>query len=233
MSHNITHLLKEWSDGDEQALDRLTPLVYEELRQQAARYLRRERPGHTLQTTALINEAYLRLIDVKDVRWQNRAHFFAIAANLMRRVLVDHARRRDAEKRGGANIRMTLNDALAVSKESDIDLLAIDEALDKLALIDPQQARVVELRFFSGLNVEETATARSLTKNCKARLECGASLAAPGNRRITKVTSAQWEELKALFEAASGVGATERTALLANAGDDESKARSRVAPCGS
>ena len=159
MSHNITHLLNEWSDGDRQALDKLTPLVYEELRHQAARYLRRERPGHTLQTTALIHEAYLRLIDAKDVHWQSRAHFFAIAANLMRRILVEHARRRDADKRGGSHVRVQLDEALAVAVESDVDLLAIDEALDRLAAIDPQQARVVELRFFSGLSVEETAAA--------------------------------------------------------------------------
>ena len=159
MSDNITHILKEWSDGDRQALDRLTPLVYEELRHQAARYLRRERPGHTLQTTALINEAYLRLIDAKDVQWQSRAHFFAIAANLMRRILVDHSRRRDVEKRGGSQIRLTLDEALAIAPETDVDVLAIDEALNRLANLDPQQARVVELRFFSGLNVEETATA--------------------------------------------------------------------------
>ncbi len=133
--------------------------MYEELRQKAARYLRRERPGHTLQTTALINEAYLRLIDAKDIQWQSRAHFFAIAANLMRRVLVDHARRRDADKRGGPNIRLTLDETIAVANETDVDLLAIDQALDRLATIDPQQARVVELRFFSGLSVEETAAA--------------------------------------------------------------------------
>lgn len=159
LSQNITHLLKEWSDGDQQALDKLTPLVYEELRQQAARYLRKERPGHSLQATALINEAYLRLIDVKDVQWQNRAHFFAIAANLMRRILVDHARRRDAEKRGGSQVLLTLDDAFAAAEQPDVDLLAIDEALNKLAMIDAQQARVVELRFFSGLTVEETAAA--------------------------------------------------------------------------
>jgi RNA polymerase sigma factor (TIGR02999 family) len=159
LSQNITHLLKEWSEGNQRALDELAPLVYEELRQQAARYLRQERAGHSLQATALINEAFLRLIDVKNVQWQNRAHFFGIAANLMRRILVDHARRRDAEKRGGAQIRVTLEDAFAIAKEPAIDLLAIDEALDRLAAIDAQQARVVELRFFSGLSVEETATA--------------------------------------------------------------------------
>jgi RNA polymerase sigma factor (TIGR02999 family) len=159
LTRNITHLLKEWSEGDQQALDELTPLVYEELRQQAARYLRKERPNHSLQATALINEAFLRLIDVKDVQWQNRAHFFAIAANLMRRILVDHARRRDAEKRGGSQVCLTLDEELAWANEPDVDLLAIDEALDRLAIIDEQQARIVELRFFSGLTVEETATA--------------------------------------------------------------------------
>jgi RNA polymerase sigma factor (TIGR02999 family) len=159
LSHNITHILKEWNAGDAQALDRLTPLVYEELRRQATRYVRQERPGHTLQATALIHEAYLRLVDAKDVNWQSRAHFFAIAANLMRRILVDHARRRDAEKRGGSAIRLTLDDAVAAAGENEVDLLAIDEALDRLAAIDTQQARVVELRFFSGLSVEETAAA--------------------------------------------------------------------------
>ena len=159
MSHNISHLLNEWNAGDERALDRLTPLVYEELRHQAARYLRRERPGHTLQTTALIHEAYLRLIDAKEVHWQDRAHFFAVAANVMRRILVEHARRRDADKRGGSHIRVHFDEAVAVAGATDVDLLAIDEALDRLAAIDPQQARVVELRFFSGLTVDETAAA--------------------------------------------------------------------------
>jgi RNA polymerase sigma factor (TIGR02999 family) len=163
LTRNITHLLKEWGEGDQQALDELTPLVYEELRQQAARYLRKERPNHSLQATALINEAFLRLIDVKDVQWQNRAHFFAIAANLMRRILVDHARRRDAEKRGGSQVCLTLDEGLAWANEPDVDLLAIDEALDRLAVIDEQQARIVELRFFSGLTVEETATALGIS----------------------------------------------------------------------
>jgi RNA polymerase sigma-70 factor, ECF subfamily len=158
-SHRITHLLHEWSAGNERALEELTPLVYEELRRQAARYLRRERQGHTLQTTALIHEAYLRLVGARDMQWQGRAHFFAIAANLMRRILVDHARRRDAHKRGGDQARLPLDEALAIAEESHVDLLALDEALDRLAAFDAQQARVVELRFFSGLSVEETATA--------------------------------------------------------------------------
>lgn len=163
LPENITHLLKEWNDGDERALDRLTPLVYEELRQQAARYLRRERQNHTLQTTALINEAYLRLIDAKEVRWQGRAHFFAIAANLMRRILVDHARRRDAEKRGGSQIRLTLDRAVARAEQSEVDVMAIDQALTRLAIIDEQQAQIVELRYFSGLSVEETAMALGIS----------------------------------------------------------------------
>jgi RNA polymerase sigma factor (TIGR02999 family) len=162
-SHNITHLLKEWSDGDERALDRLTPLVYGELRRLAAGYLRRERPGHTLETGALINEAYIRLIKAQDVHWQNRMHFFAIAANLMRRILVEHARRRDATKRGGSKARLTLSDVVAVAKEPEVDLLAIDQALERLAVIDPQQAKIVELRFFSGLSVEETAAALGIS----------------------------------------------------------------------
>ncbi|HSD47147.1 MAG TPA: sigma-70 family RNA polymerase sigma factor [Pyrinomonadaceae bacterium] len=163
MPENITQLLNQWSDGDERALDRLTPLVYEELRQQAARYLRRERPGHTMQTTALINEAYLRLIDAKEVRWQGRAHFFAIAATLMRRILVDHARQRNAAKRGGSPVHVTLDRIAASAKQSTTDVLAIDQALTKLAAIDRQQAQIVELRFFSGLNVEETAAALGIS----------------------------------------------------------------------
>ena len=153
----MTQLLHDWSDGDREALDKLIPIVYEELRRQAARYLQRERPGHTLQTTALIHEAYLRLIDQKNVQWQNRAHFFGIAAQLMRRILVDHARSRQAAKRGGSDIKLPLEEAMIVAERREVNLVALDEALDRLAAIDPQQSRVVELRFFSGLSVEETA----------------------------------------------------------------------------
>lgn len=156
-SSNVTQMLHDWSDGDREVFDKLVPIVYEELRRQAARYLRRERPGHTLQTTALIHEAYIRLIDQKNVRWQNRAHFFAIAAQLMRRILVDHARSRQAAKRGGSDIKLPLEEAIIASEGREVDLVALDEALKRLAAIDPQQSRVVELRFFSGLNVEETA----------------------------------------------------------------------------
>ena len=137
----------------------MIPAVYTELRRQAARHLRRERPGHTLQTTALVHEAYLRLVDQKNVRWQNRAHFFAVAAQLMRRILVDHARRRHRAKRGGLGINLPLEEALVVAAEkSDVDLLALDEALGRLAAIDARQCQIVELRFFIGLSIEETAT---------------------------------------------------------------------------
>ena len=154
---NVTELLLDWSAGDKAALDRILPIVYDELRKQAARYLQRERAGHTLQTTALINEAYIRLVDQKNVRWQNRAHFFGISAQLMRRILVDHARAKHRAKRGGSDIRVSLSDANLVVKETDLDIVAVDEALERLAQIDEQQSRVVELRFFAGLSVEETA----------------------------------------------------------------------------
>jgi RNA polymerase sigma factor (TIGR02999 family) len=155
--HDVTQMLRAWSDGDQEVLDRLVPLVYDELRRQAARYLRHERPGQTLQTTDLIHEAYLRLVNQKDVQWQNRAHFYGIAAQLMRRILVDHARKRRAAKRGGPAVTMALEEGMAVSREQDVDVIALDKALDRLAVLDPQQGRVVELRYFSGLSIEETA----------------------------------------------------------------------------
>jgi RNA polymerase sigma factor (TIGR02999 family) len=154
---NVTQLLIGWGQGDKEALDRLVPIVYDELRRQAARYLRRERVGHTLQTTALIHEAYLRLVDQRNVHWQNRAHFFGIAAQLMRRILVDHARTKKRAKRGGSDVRVSLGDVQAVVKGKDLNVVALDEALDRLAEIDEQQSKIVELRFFSGLTVEETA----------------------------------------------------------------------------
>ncbi len=157
-SQQITQLLNQWSDGDAEVLDDLMPLVYGELRRQAAGYLRRERSDHTLQPTALINEAYLKLIDQRDVKWQNRAHFFAIAAQAMRRILVDYARERKREKRGGAAENLSLDQALTiVSQEKSVDLVALDEALNKLAQFDERQAKVVELRYFSGLSIDETA----------------------------------------------------------------------------
>ena len=142
---------------DKESLDKLMPVVYDELRRQAARYLRREQPGHTLQTTALIHEAYVRLVDQRNVQWQNRAHFFGIAAQMMRRILVDHARGKRRAKRGGSDVKVSLADATIPVEERDLDVIALDEALTRLAEIDEQQSRVVELRFFSGLTVEETA----------------------------------------------------------------------------
>jgi RNA polymerase sigma factor (TIGR02999 family) len=155
----VTRLLRDWRAGDEEALERLLPRVYDELRRLARAYLARERPGHTLQPTALVHEAYLRLVDQTRVDWQNRAHFFAIAATSMRRILVSHARRRHAAKRGGAALTLTLDEGLAAAGERDVDLVALDEALAALERLDPRQARIVELRFFAGLTIEETATA--------------------------------------------------------------------------
>jgi RNA polymerase sigma factor (TIGR02999 family) len=142
---------------EKEALDKLMPIVYDELRRQAARYLRRERAGHTLQTTALIHEAYVRLVDQRRVQWQNRAHFFGIAGQMMRRILVDHARTKKRAKRGGSDVKISLADATVLVQEQDLDVVALDEALTRLAEIDEQQSKVVEFRFFSGLTVEETA----------------------------------------------------------------------------
>jgi RNA polymerase sigma factor (TIGR02999 family) len=153
----VTRLLNQWTDGRQDALDRLLPQVYAELRRLASSYLRRERPNHTLQATALVHEAFLKLVDQRAVRWQNRAHFFGIAAQAMRRILVDHARAHAAGKRGAGERHVSLDDALLVTAAPDIDLLALDEVLTRLAAIDPQQSRIVELRYFGGLTMEETA----------------------------------------------------------------------------
>lgn len=158
-SKQITQLLLAWGNGDQRALEELMPLVYDELRKMAARHMRRQNPGHTLQTTALVNEAYLRLIDSSQVRWQNRAHFFAVSAQLMRRILVDFARQRQNLKHGGGARKVSLDEALVVSPERGADLLALDEALNRLAALNARQAQVVELRYFGGLSEEETAEA--------------------------------------------------------------------------
>lgn len=158
-SRRVTELLVAWSGGDASAFDELVPLVHGELHRLARRQMRRERDGHTLQTTALVNEAYLRLIDVSRVRWQDRAHFFAMSARLMRRILVDHARSRRYLKRGGGAPRVTFDEGLAVSAEPAPDLVALDDALESLARIDRRKSQVVELRYFGGLSVEETAEA--------------------------------------------------------------------------
>jgi RNA polymerase sigma factor (TIGR02999 family) len=156
-SQEITRLLIAWSDGDEQALDQLTPLVYEELHRLARGYMRGERPDHILQTTALINEAFTRLVDWKHVRWKNRAHFFGVAAQMMRRILVDHARARDYWKRGGGGRPLSLDETAVVSPQRSPELVALDDALKSLEERDPRKSLVVELRFFGGLSVEETA----------------------------------------------------------------------------
>ncbi len=155
--HEVTQLLLDWSKGNHTALDKLMPLIYRELRRLAHQYLGKERAGHTLQTTDLVHEAYLRLVDQRRVRWQNRSHFFGVAAQLMRRILVDHARRHKRVKRGGGATIVVLDEAAFVSPKSNVDLLALDEALNRLAEIDERKARIVELRFFGGLEVEETA----------------------------------------------------------------------------
>lgn len=154
---DLTQLLIAWGNGEEAALARLVPAVQVELRRIALHYLRRERPDHTLQPTALVNEAYLRLIDGKAVKWENRAHFFGIAANLMRQILVDHARRRLQLKRGGDALRVSLTAANAMAEQKDADVIALDEALKSLALFDRRRSQIVELRFFGGLTEEETA----------------------------------------------------------------------------
>src|SRR5262249_49394703 len=162
-THEVTQLLLAWRDGDQTALEELTPLVYAELHRLAERYMRDERAGHPLQTTALVNEAYVRLIDLKQVRWQNRAHFFGMAAQLMRHILVDFARARLRAERGGGQPQSVVDEAAVVSKEGGPDFIALDDALKSLAEIDPRRSRMVELRFFGGLSVEETAEALNVS----------------------------------------------------------------------
>jgi len=156
VSGDITELLLQWRAGDASALERLTPLVYDELRRLARQCMRSERRGNTLQTTALVNEAYLRLVNSSRVAWNDRAHFFAIAAQLMRRVLVDEARKRHNQRRGGEYTRVSLDEVAMTSPQSEVDMLALDEALDRLALFAPRKCQVVEMRFFAGLSVNET-----------------------------------------------------------------------------
>jgi RNA polymerase sigma factor (TIGR02999 family) len=166
---DVTELLMAWGRGDEDALSRLTPLVYDELHRLAAAYMRREQAGHTLQTTALVNEAYIRLVDSSRVRWQNRAHFLAMASQLMRRILVDFARKRRYQKRGGDWRQVTLAEGLGVAANLDSDLVALDDALEGLVKLDPRKARVVELRFFGGLSLDETAAALQLSTDTIGR----------------------------------------------------------------
>jgi RNA polymerase sigma-70 factor (ECF subfamily) len=159
----VTQLLRAWGEGDGEALEKLTPVVEGELHRLAHRYMTREKPGHTLQTTALVNEVYLRLVDIQNVTWQDRAHFFAISATMMRRILTDFARSRLYQKRGGAAVQVSWDEALAVSPGQDVDLVSLDDALVELAALDPRKTQVVELRFFTGLSVEETAEALKIS----------------------------------------------------------------------
>jgi RNA polymerase sigma-70 factor, ECF subfamily len=163
MPNEVTQLLLDWSNGDQTAIDKLMPLVYDELRKLAVHYMKRERSGHTLQTSALINEVYLRLIDQKSATFKNRTHFFGIAARLMRQILIDHARARNNSKRGGDRQKVNLDDVANLAQGRAADLIALDDALKSLAEIDEQQSRIVELRFFGGLTIEETAEALGIS----------------------------------------------------------------------
>jgi RNA polymerase sigma-70 factor, ECF subfamily len=156
-THEVTRLLANWEKGNQKALDELTPLVYRELRQLAAGYLRKERQGHTLQPTALVHEAYLRLVDQKNPNWQNRSHFYGVAARLMRQILVDHARRRQAGKRAGSRVKVSLEQSVSFQQERSRDLVALDTGLNALEKIDPRKCRAVELRYFGGLSMEDIA----------------------------------------------------------------------------
>jgi RNA polymerase sigma factor (TIGR02999 family) len=168
-SQEVSQLLRAWSEGDQDALDKLMPLVYEELRRMAKRSMDRQDPVHMLQTTALIHEAYLRLVDQKEAHWQNRAHFFAVAARAMRQILVDYARSRHAAKRGGKTKLVSLDEAAVVSKERTAELVALDDALESLAAVDRRKCHVVELRYFGGLSVEETAEVLKVSPETVAR----------------------------------------------------------------
>jgi RNA polymerase sigma-70 factor, ECF subfamily len=167
--HQITQLLAEWRDGKQSALDELYPLVYDELHRLARRYMSRERKGHTLQTTALINEAYVRLVDQKNVNWANRSHFFAISAQIMRRILIDHARRHAYAKRGGGAQQVSLEEVAAITPDQGRELVRLDEALKSLAERDPRRSQVVELRYFGGLNNEEIAGVLNVSENTVTR----------------------------------------------------------------
>jgi RNA polymerase sigma factor (TIGR02999 family) len=160
---DVTQLLVSWSSGNQAALEELMPLVYSELRRLAAAYLRRERPDHTLQSTALVHEAFLKLVNQREVEWRSRAHFYGIAAQMIRRILVDYARAHHAEKRGSHAVKLALDEALAVPENTELDLVGLNDALEQLGQMDPRQNRIVELRFFAGLSIEETAEVMQLS----------------------------------------------------------------------
>ncbi len=168
-SSQVTQLLLRWRSGDREALDVMMPLVYRELRDIAHRYLARERPGHTLQSTSLVHEAYLRMVEQDFPNWQNRAHFFAVAAQLMRQILVDYARHHQAGKRGGSECRLTLDESEQAPQPVDVDVIALDDALNTLAKMDPQQSHVIELKFFAGLSIEDTSEAMGISPSTVKR----------------------------------------------------------------
>jgi len=168
-SHDVSRLLARWKDGDETALQELVPIVHEELRRVARRQMAAERPGHTLQPTALVNEAYLRLVNLREMQWQDRAHFFAMAARLMRRILVDFARSRGYQKRGGGAQQVSFTEALDIAEAQPTDVVALDEALESLAQVDERKSRVIELRFFGGLSVDETAEVLNVSRETVKR----------------------------------------------------------------
>lgn len=169
MSHEVTRILQALKEGKPEASEKLLPLVYDELRRLASGYMRRERPDHTLQATELVHEAYLRIIDQTQVDWKDRAHFFGIASRLMRQILVDHARARKAEKRGGGMTRLALDEATSFANKTDVDLIALDDALKTLSTFDEQQCKVVEMRFFGGLTIEETSEALGISPSTVKR----------------------------------------------------------------
>ncbi len=183
----ITQLLRAWQGGDQAALDRLTPLVYGELHRMARRSMGHENPGNSMQPTALVNEAYLRLVDAEGVRWQDRAHFFAVSAQMMRRILVDGARARGSEKRGGGAGRFSLNESIDGMADRSAELIALDEALDALARLDPRKAKVIELRFFGGLSVKETADVLKISPQSVMRdWKAGAGVVNAGDGEVAR-----------------------------------------------
>ena len=224
----VSQLLIDWSAGNKAALDQLIPLVDAELRRLAHQYMRQERPGHTLQTTALVNEAYLRLIDQRHVNWQNRAHFFGIAAQLMRRILIDHARSRRYAKRGGDAVRVSLDEAATVSQDRAAELIALDEALQNLAAIDARRSQVVELRFFGGLSIEETAEVLKISRNTAIRDWTMASISTARSARVRIMKPERWQQISTVFQAALERMPGQQSAFLDKACAGDSSLRQEV-----
>ena len=224
---SITKLLLAWNGGDQAALHRLMPLVHDELRRLAHRYMRGERSGHPLQTTALVNEAYVRLVDSSRVRWQNRAHFFAVSAQLMRRILVDVARTRQKRKRGGGAVQVSFDEALAVAGGPGLDVIALDDALRALAAFDERKSKVVELRYFGGLSVDETAEALGVSScHRHARLERGEGLVVA--RAGARMTPEKWRAVEEIYLAALERDAAARAGFLQEACGADAELRREV-----